>query len=151
MKKMLLAAATFACVALGSTAALAQDKPAAADATPDRWRDRPFAIWGQGGVGTPLGLVGGMLEWSPHRMVAIGAGAGFDFAGVQYGVMPRLRLILAESVAFHMGLGASGGRWKKFCFLSGCSDMDYRVVDNAVRANIEAGFEGRTEQGMTWR
>ena len=135
----------------------------------DRW-DKPVAVHAILGLGTPVGYAGAMVEYSPHPVVAIGAGAGLGggtentdclasgVAGVcdgplsdrvQLAAMARFRVMRWEELAFTVGAGASGGgySWDEFT----TDEPAHKSADLAYWGNLELGVEYRAESGFTAR
>ena len=129
--------------------------PAAATALPpSRWQ-KPVALEGHLGVGTPLGLVGVALDVTPVRWVSLNLGVGHRTEGTQFAAMTRARFS-PTPVTGGFGAGISGGRytWSTYSFLLG-PRSEHASVDRewktALWGNVDFHFEGRSGGGFQWR
>lgn len=131
---------------------------ARAQSVADPW-EKPFAVEGQVGVGTPLGFVGAQAEYAPFPWLGLSGGIGLSDDGLQIAMMPRLRVPLG-SVALALGLGMSAGaEEQRACEGPGglCLDMDYegpeydRTWNLGVFGNAEVAMEVRARSGFVFR
>lgn len=125
------------------------------EAPPDAW-ERPLSVVGVAGS-SALGAIGAAAEVTPVRVLTVSGGIGAPwFSGsAQVAVEPRLRFFVTRTVAMTAGVGVSFGSYREAspgvaCFF-GCSPSYTRSWDTAVWADLEAGVEGRTSGGFTWR
>jgi hypothetical protein len=124
----------------------------AADATSTTFETHPVAVYALAGLGAPLGWGGLEVEATAASHLAISAGVGEGFSGLQIGVMPRLRFAASSRQAYTVGLGFSNGDYQQSagasCFIS-CTPTVYK--GNVTWANLEAGIEARQTQGFSLR
>ena len=59
--------------------------------------DHPLKLNATVGFGTPVGLAGAIVEYSPLPMLAVGAGAGTNIDGLQLAVLGRIRPLYWET------------------------------------------------------
>src|SRR5206468_2832257 len=78
----------------------------------NQWLARPLVVEGHIGLGTPLGLFGAAVDYSPSPWFAAGIGAGAGAAGPQAALMARFRIPLGEGVGIGLGGGVSGGNYE---------------------------------------
>lgn len=81
---------------------------ATATAPPNPWAAQPLVGELQFGVGTPLGLAGVAVDYSPLPILGLDLGIGLGLGGVQYAFATRLRPIRAGRRT-HVGVYLSGG------------------------------------------
>jgi hypothetical protein len=112
----------------------------------DAWSRRPFAIMGVYGVGTPVGILGVVVEYTPIRAITLSAGVGGS-DGAQFAFTPRVSLPLSDYVSFSVGGGVSGGHYREHSLYDGPG----REWRRAIWANGEASMEGRLTKGFSWR
>ena len=138
-------------------AASPEDNPALV-APPNRWQ-KPFALEGHLGLGTPLGFAGVALDVTPMSWVSLNLGVGQGADGAQYAGMARVRLA-PTPVTGGIGAGVSAGQhqWNNQCkvYYGPCSAMlrlpdITRVWNPAIWGNVEAFLEGRAAGGFQWR
>lgn len=114
---------------------------------------RPLAIYGHASLGGPYGWLGGSLNYSFSRYVALEAGAGLGAGGPEIGAMVLPRIPLSAGIAIGAGLGMAGefGYQEAFaCFMaeSPCTPPTWSF---APFAQGELYLEGRTRSGFTVR
>ena len=89
------------------------DAPSAtATAPPSPWATQPLVLEAQFGLGTPLGLAGIAMDYSPVPILGLNLGVGLGLGGVQYAFASRLRVVRAgrrKQVALYLSGGVSGG------------------------------------------
>ena len=117
--------------------------------------DRPLTVNATIGFGTPVGLAGAIVEYSPLPMLAIGVGAGTNIEGPQLAVLGRIRplywetpkrvfaIALTATVAegpysSEDDLAASAGN------LMGLPKTHYATLDHALWFQPELQFEYAT-------
>jgi hypothetical protein len=84
-----------------------------------RWfSDHPLVLQARGGVGTPVGLIGGTLILDVHDRVGFGVGAGTNAHGLQTAGLVRFRpmvwqgqndLLRAVAIEFSVSVGPGSG------------------------------------------
>jgi hypothetical protein len=130
----------------------------AVPASTERWQ-RPLALEGHLGLGTPRGFAGLALDVTPVPWGSLNISVGQGANGVQYAGMARVRFA-PTPVTAGVGAGASAGRyvWNNQCsVLEGpCSAMLQmpeitRVWSPAIWGNVEAFLEGRSAGRFQWR
>ena len=131
---------------------------------PTHFTDRPLALEAMLGAGTPVGLVGGVLEYSLVDPVAIGAGVGTGVAGPEGAVILNLRPLFWNGRAAH-AIGAtlawSGGNWDdspvEILPDMGHQSSEARALEQhrtytfAQWVQVDAGYELRTRGGFSLR
>lgn len=102
------------------------------------------------GLAAPYGLVGGAIGLSIDDL-SVDAGLGAGLAGVQVGVMPRLRVAGRREAKLAVAAGASAGEYRTgpiVCFDSDhCGEKDIFTV----WGNADAGLELRSDAGLLLR
>ena len=81
---------------------------------PDPWATRPIVAELQFGAGTPIGLAGLAIDYSPVPLLALNLGVGLGLGGAEYAFASRLRVVRAgrrTHVAVSLGGGLSGGAY----------------------------------------
>lgn len=130
----------------------------AVPASTERWQ-RPLALEGHLGLGTPRGFAGIALDVTPVPWGSLNLSVGQGANGIQYAGMARVRFA-PTPVTGGVGAGASAGRyvWDNTCSaLEGpCSAMERwpwikRVWSPAIWGNVEAFVEGRSAGRFQWR
>lgn len=114
---------------------------------PTRWH----AAHGILGVATPVGTLGGELEWMVADELSLSGGIGVSGSGPQIAVMPRYQLPVGTRAWLGLGLGLSGGpyTWKEFCLGgSGCTE---RTATFALWGNAELSGAWQWRNGMSLR
>jgi hypothetical protein len=118
------------------------------------------------GAGTPVGLIGGVVEYSFLDPVALGAGVGTGAAGPQGAVILNLRPFFWNGRLAAQAIGASVawsmGNWDSRGFDPLLGSLDHRSAE--VRAmdqhgtssfaqwlELDAGYELRTRGGFVLR
>jgi hypothetical protein len=132
--------------------------------TPDPWATQPLVLEGQLGLGTPLGLAGIALDYSPFSILGLNLGIGLGLGGPQYAFASRLRVIRAgrrKQVALYLSGGVSGGafntqyRGPDISFAGSQGGPEDPVAhyhwDAAYWTNLEAGVEIRVRQHLSLR
>ena len=115
-----------------------------------RWRDRPLAVHGSVGLGTPLGLIGASAEYSAWEWFALEGGAGLGLAGPQGALSLRVRRPWT-SLALYGSLGSSVGEFRvghAFCLPDSSCNYEHVFV---VWMNADAGLELRAASGFVFR
>jgi hypothetical protein len=124
-------------------------------ATPvNRFLARPLVVEGHIGAGTPLGLLGAAVDYSPSPWFAAGIGAGAGAAGAQAALMARFRIPVGEGVGVGLGGGVSGGNyeWTEGGLFSMFIDKPAsKIWKPAYWANADVSIEGRLEGGFSIR
>ena len=116
--------------------------------------ERPVALDTHLGLGTPVGTGGITATWSMVDWLAIGAGVGQGWDGLQLALMPRLQH-LDEGWAYGAGLGISGGEYtwtepftwdhpsykssETALWLNGQATIDYQF-DMGLRLGMQVGY-----------
>jgi hypothetical protein len=150
------------------TSAREEDAKAAEDSSgpvvPDLFATRHLMLEGSLGLGTPVGIAGFAVDYSPWPFLAVNLGIGIGLAGLQYGLTPRVRLFRAgkhTQVALYLGAGVSAGAYKQpsvsFDLTSELDDAEPGPAVPVSRwamaywANAEIGVEIRKEAGPAFR
>jgi hypothetical protein len=150
------------------TSAREEDAKAAEDSSgpvvPDLFATRHLMLEGSLGLGTPVGIAGFAVDYSPWPFLAVNLGIGIGLAGLQYGLTPRVRLFGAgkhTQVALYLGAGVSAGAYKQpsvsFDLTSELDDAEPGPAVPVSRwamaywANAEIGVEIRKEAGPAFR
>jgi hypothetical protein len=132
---------------------------------PDLFATRHLMLEGSLGLGTPVGIAGIAVDYSPWPFLGLNLGIGLGLAGLQYGFTPRVRLFRAgkhTQVALYLGAGASAGAYKQpsvnfdlFSSLDDGGDPGPSAPTSrwamAYWANAEIGVEIRKEAGPAFR
>jgi hypothetical protein len=127
----------------------------AVPAPTDRWQ-RPLALEGHLGLGTPRGFAGVALDVTPVSWGSFNVSVGQGLSGVQYAGMARVRFA-STPVTAGVGAGASAGRYvwdnqcKGPCSLILQMPAITRVWRPAIWGNVEAFVEGRSAGRFQWR
>lgn len=108
-----------------------------------RW-DREVTLWGHL-LGSPFGVLGTSLDYSPIRYLALEFGVGISFVGQQAGAWPRVRLPILQSLAISAGPLLLVGD------LELGSSEERRTWQPALIGGAAGGLEGRGEGGFSWR
>jgi hypothetical protein len=125
---------------------------------PDAFAEHPVGVEIPLGVGLPTGLLGVALDWTPLPYLSLEAGLGVDRSfrilddgagGVQWSVMPRLRLPIA-GMGLLAGFGVSGGPYG-WCDSCPAENGDQWNWSQAIWLNFEGGVEYRWLSGMGLR
>jgi len=166
-KPLAVSAAALLGLVLASGTARAQEEPgdpSAERAAPARPRpftftDRPLTIDAVLGLGTPVGIIGGIVQYDVARWLALGAGAGANIAGLQLAALARLRPFTWErpwgTIGIELGgalsTGAYGGQLDVGPLISDRPpDPDEQVYSNSwlAWAQADVGFELKTRGGF---
>jgi hypothetical protein len=123
----------------------------------NRWQ-RPFALEGHLGLGTPRGYAGVALDVTPVSWGSLNLSIGQGANGAQYAGMARVRFA-PTPVTGGVGAGASAGRyvWDNQCSVlyGPCAAIQMpeitRVWRYAIWGNVEAFVEGRSAGRFQWR
>jgi hypothetical protein len=131
---------------------------------PDPWATRPIVAELQFGLGTPIGLAGLAIDYSPVPILGLDLGVGLGPGGVEYAFTSRLRVIRAgrrTHVAVYLGGGLSGGAYNsEYAFpdiaVDGSqtdseSPVPHYHWDAAFWTNLEAGVEIRFKSNVSLR
>jgi hypothetical protein len=131
---------------------------------PDPWATRPLLAELQFGIGTPIGLAGLVIDYSPVPILGLNAGVGLGPGGVEYAVASRLRVIRAgrrTHVALYLGGGLSGGAYNSEyagpdIAVDGSqgnfeNPVPHYHFDTAFWTNLEAGVEIRFKSNLSLR
>lgn len=94
----------------------------------DAWSERQFALEAHVGVGTPYGLGGLALDYTPIRWLSLNAGAGAGLDGLQSAFMLRTRYPFGRLAPTLSG-GVSYGDFKEY---GGFFHDVRQTVDGAV-------------------
>jgi hypothetical protein len=139
------------------------DAPSAtATAPPSPWATQPLVLEAQFGLGTPLGLAGIAMDYSPVPILGLNLGVGLGLGGVQYAFASRLRVVRAgrrKQVALYLSGGVSGGafntEYETLVPVDGSQGGESPVAhyhwDAAYWTNLEAGVEIRVRQHLSLR
>jgi hypothetical protein len=127
------------------------------------WNRNPFLLEAHLGVATPVGVFGGMLEYSPIENFSLACGAGTNGYGLQTACMARARSFFSPGRTGYFAAGASMGPHKQtestnLGLLSaliapfaagshGKADEAEYVWEQAIWANFEVGLEMRSGGG----
>ncbi len=126
-----------------AASAYAQGKPAANDV----WTERPLAIEAHAGVGTPYGLGGLAVDYTPIRWLSLNAGAGAGMDGLQSALMLRTRYPFGRFAPTLSG-GISYGDFKEY---GGFFHDVRQTVDGAVWTKVDLGLEYLCSGGIRVR
>ena len=113
------------------------------------FENRPTAVYGQLGLGTPLGFVGIEAEHTVVPIWSVSAGAGLGLGGPQAAVMTR-GLFGGHWSKFVIGGGLSGGRYlwvEPFCIENDCT----RKSGTVAWGNLEIGGAHRFRSGFAMK
>ena len=75
------------------------------------WSGDRLALLAHIGIGAPAGALGIDLDVAPIPVLALGFGAGVSLSGLQFAVIPRLRLASGSHTFLTLGSGVSVGRY----------------------------------------
>lgn len=117
----------------------------------DRREERPFALMGVIGVGTPVGAVGVVGEWSPVRFFTLAAGVGTS-VDWQVAITPRFEIPVSRDASIGFGGGVSAGKYVEKALL--CLDCEIHTTtewSRAYWANGELSIDVRRQSGFAWR
>ena len=117
-----------------------------ANAEPDPFVERPFALSAHVGAGTPLGFYGIAADLAIRSRVSIEAGVGLGLVGIQLAAHARARVVRLDQHWLALGFGLSEGHYEHRDPFFG---IEYAptVVDRAFWANVELSLERRTRWG----
>lgn len=119
------------------------------------WSEHPVALEIQAGVGTPLGLLGLAVDFSPLDWWSVGAGVGWDELGPQGALLTRLRLLGNTRKALSLDTAFSYGDYKGYNLIArlvgggerartGPEDYSYSLhVEPAHRLYLGPGYDSR--------
>jgi hypothetical protein len=119
--------------------------------------DRPFGVNATLGFGTPVGLAGVILEYSPLPWLAVGTGAGTNLDGLQLAALGRIRPLYWEKpnhvFAIALEAAVATGPYSSWDDLSasfgdGDSKTQYARLDHALWLQPEAQFEYEARSGF---
>jgi len=118
---------------------------------------RRLAIEGHLGFGTPVGAIGGIVEYAPVPVLGLGAGIGYG-SGPSNGnhfhgaLVARLRPLRGAQNALVLGLAYSAGGYARFVLNLGEGPGDQaRTAEWAHWAQVDLGWERRTPKGFLIR
>jgi hypothetical protein len=122
---------------------------------------RRLAFEGHLGFGTPVGAIGGIVEYAPVPLLGLGAGAGYG-SGPSNGshfhgaLLARLRLVRGPKDALVLGLAYSTGGYQRFHLNLGGegserSEGTWPEASWVHWAQADLGWERRTPQGFVIR
>ncbi len=121
----------------------------------DLWEQRPFAIEGHVGLGTPLGALGVALDVTPIKWVSLNAGVG---AGLGDGKQASLTRQIAFGARGRYSFGrtalALGGGYSFGPYVKGDTVFDaawWLTWDRADWWNTDFSVEHRWESGVQFR
>jgi hypothetical protein len=156
-----------ATLVLGLSPALADDVDGGSDASAAVWNKR-FALHAITGLGTPVGYLGVVAEYSPIPVISLGVGAGLGGGTetnecdardihvcsgpfkdrVQVAASAYVRPVRRGQVAMLIGGGfnAGGYSWDEFT-----DQPSHKTTARAYWANIELGVERRSNAGLVVR
>ncbi len=133
-------------------------------ALPDPWDLRPIVVEAQFGAGTPIGIAGLAIDYSPVPILGLNVGVGLGLGGVEYAFGSRLRVVRAgrrTHVAVYLGGGVSGGAYNteyagpNIAVDGSQGDFESPVPhyhwDAAFWTNLEAGVEIRFKSNFSLR
>lgn len=131
------------------------EPPPAPPPPPPPWEVRPLTVEGHLGAGTPVGLIGIMVDYLLSPAFSLAGGVGFgsapdDSPGPHGAVMARLRPARGEKNAFILGGGFSIGPYRRL----GSALGDYGTSvssDLGYFFQGEVGWERRTPKGFMVR
>ena len=115
--------------------------------TTDVWSERPLALEAHAGLGTPYGLGGLALDYTPIRWLSLNAGAGAGMDGLQTALMLRARYPFGRLAPTVSG-GISYGDFKEY---GGFFHDVQHTVDGAMWAKVDLGLESRWSGGVRVR
>jgi len=127
-------------------------------APPNRWQ-KPVALEGRLGLGTPLGFAGVALDVTPVPWMSLNLGVGAGGAGAQYAGMARVGLAPAP-VTGGIGAGVSAGQYEwsnqpKAIYGHFSADLHMPSITRewnlAIWGNGEVFVEGRSGGRFQWR
>ncbi len=131
---------------------------------PDPWATRPFMIEGHLGAGTPVGILGAALDYSPWPVLGVNLGIGLGVSGPEYAFTSRVRLLRLgrrTHVALYLGAGVSAGAYSQPTDIDSfsvdgsqtesASERAHFHWDVAYWTNFEAGVEIRLRSGTSLR
>ena len=131
---------------------------------PDPWATRPIVAEAQFGIGTPLGLAGLAIDYSPVPILGLDLGVGLGLGGVEYAFASRLRVLRAgrrTHVVVYLGGGLSGGAYNtEYAGPEVAVDGSQGNFENPVPhyhwdaafwTNLEAGVEIRFKSNVSLR
>jgi len=126
---------------------LASARASAADVVSE-FQHRPTAIYGQIGLGTPLGFAGVEVEQMVTPESAVSVGTGYGMGGPQLAAMVRL-LAGGDRSKFIVGAGVSGGRYTWEDYLAFPDDEGSpRKSGTVAWGNLAIGGEHRFRNGF---
>lgn len=130
---------------------VSRDRRSSDAADPAYWTQRPLALELHLGAATPTGRAGVRVDLGLSRFVALNAGIGSGYAGVQYAALLRFRWPLREPFGAH-ALGLEAG-WSAGPFAPlGCeNDLRCQSWEFAHWANAAAVYEYRSLGGFVFR
>lgn len=118
---------------------------------------RRLAIEGHIGFGTPVGAIGGIVEYAPVPIFGLGVGAGAgsgpsDGNHFHGALVARLRPLRGPKDALVIGLAYSAGGYQRFHLNFGeGSDSSVGRADWAHWAQADLGWERRSPKGFLIR
>lgn len=121
--------------------------------------DRPFGVNATLGFGTPVGLAGVIVEYSPLPWLAMGTGAGTNLDGLQLAALGRIRPLYWEKpnrvFAIALTMAVATGPYSSWDDIStsvedllGNSNTQYARLDHALWLQPEAQFEYEARSGF---
>jgi hypothetical protein len=153
----MLAAVAFAVVAASSHALVAEEETLS-PSTATETNEPQLVTYGQVGLGSPLGALGGSVGWVPIPWLAMEGGAGWDRGGVQLSTIARAittaRTNLDLGIGFGLSLGGYewGSRdWTTSGVCWACEVGTTRHWDRALWANIETSVDQRFSHDLSVR
>jgi hypothetical protein len=108
---------------------------------------RKVAIDLQAGFGTPYGLLGASVEWTPVRFLTIATGVGGSFGGAQLALLPRLRLLDGRT-AVSIGGGPS---WGGYATTDDILYPSWKATYPCFWLNGDLSIEHRSSSGLDVR
>lgn len=139
-------------------------QPDAPPRLPDPWATRPFMVEGHLGAGTPVGILGIALDYSPWSLLGLNLGIGLGVSGPEYAFTSRIRLLRLgrrTHVALYLGAGLSANAYDQPSYINwipvdgsqseSASERAHFHWDIAYWTNLEAGVEIRLRSGISLR
>jgi hypothetical protein len=119
--------------------------------------ERPFSVNVAAGFGTPVGLGGAIVEYSPLPVLGLGVGLGTNLEGPQLTALLRLRPLHWETrnnaFAISLAVAVSEGPYSSNDDLSNATLVDgssdrYAWLDHAVWLQPDLQFEYASRSGF---
>jgi hypothetical protein len=140
------------------------EQPDAPPRLPDPWVTRPIMVEGHLGFGTPVGILGIALDYSPWSLLGLNLGIGLGLSGPEYAFTSRVRLLRLgrrTHVAIYLGAGVSANAYDQPSAIGAipldggqsesANEKAHFHWDMAYWANLEAGVEIRLRSRISLR